>query len=466
MRAMWIDTHCHLDAPSSMPTATRSSTARARGRRRPDRAAGGGGGELRGRARRWRTRHGAGLRARHPPAVRRPRRRRRPGPPAPTRCARQRDDPRLVAVGEIGLDHFVPGLDRARQERFYAAQLGWRASRPAGDPARAPLGRRAAQAPARASPVRGGIAHAFNGSAQQAQAFVGAGLQARLRRRDDLRARAADPRASRATLPLEAHRAGDRRAGHPAAVALPHAPTSAPAGATTRNEPAELPRIAAVLAELRGLRRWRRWPRPPRANALRRAAAPGRLRRMTRRHAPGDRPATAAAGRRARRPAARDRAPHPAGRAGQLSGRRRRSRRSSTTATRATSSGRSCRRIWGVDLRGAAATAGGWPTLRARGLGHVGRLRRLPARGQPGQRDRGGRAQRPGQPAPARAAAAARWPTTAASRRARCAITRALGVAVLRLPSTSPANASWSFERKLAAWRARLRRARPRMSGA
>lgn len=32
-------------------------------------------------------------------------------------------------------------------------------------------------------------------------------------------------------------------------------------------------------------------------------------------------------------------------------------------------------------------------------------------------------------------------------------LTRALGVPVLRLPSTSPANASWSFERKLAAWR-------------
>ena len=33
-------------------------------------------------------------------------------------------------------------------------------------------------------------------------------------------------------------------------------------------------------------------------------------------------------------------------------------------------------------------------------------------------------------------------------------ITRGLGLAVSRLPSTSPANASWSFERKLAAWRA------------
>ena len=32
-------------------------------------------------------------------------------------------------------------------------------------------------------------------------------------------------------------------------------------------------------------------------------------------------------------------------------------------------------------------------------------------------------------------------------------LTRALGVPVWRLPSTSPANASWSFERKRAAWR-------------
>ncbi len=31
--------------------------------------------------------------------------------------------------------------------------------------------------------------------------------------------------------------------------------------------------------------------------------------------------------------------------------------------------------------------------------------------------------------------------------------TQALGLPVYRLPSTSPANASWSFDRKLAAWR-------------
>ena len=38
-------------------------------------------------------------------------------------------------------------------------------------------------------------------------------------------------------------------------------------------------------------------------------------------------------------------------------------------------------------------------------------------------------------------------------------VTRTLGPPVLRLPSTSPANASWRFERKLAAWREAFARA-------
>ena len=52
--------------------------------------------------------------------------------------------------------------------------------------------------------------------------------------------------------------------------------------------------------------------------------------------------------------------------------------------------------------------------------------------------------------APRLAAVAHNGAESARARRA----TEALGVAVVRLPSTSPANAAWSFERKLAAWRA------------
>ena len=43
---------------------------------------------------------------------------------------------------------------------------------------------------------------------------------------------------------------------------------------------------------------------------------------------------------------------------------------------------------------------------------------------------------------------------------ARCMrITRALGAPVLQLPSTSPANASWSFERKRSAWQSAFEQA-------
>jgi TatD DNase family protein len=80
-----------------------------------------------------------------------------------------------VAVGEIGLDHFVPGLDRAPAALLHRAAEAGARRRAAGDPARAPLGRRAAGRAA-AVPVAGGIAHAFNGSAVQAGQFVDRGF--------------------------------------------------------------------------------------------------------------------------------------------------------------------------------------------------------------------------------------------------------------------------------------------------
>jgi TatD DNase family protein len=162
-----------------------------------------------------------------------------------------RDDPRLVAVGEIGLDHFVPGLDRALQERFYMAQL--KLARDAGLPVLLHVRRSAdgLMKGLRRVPVAGGIAHAFNGSLVQAQQFVerdfrlGFGGAMTFERALQIRALAAALPAHAPVLETDApdippqwlYRSAAQRA----------------AGATHRNEPAELPRIAQTLAELRGL---------------------------------------------------------------------------------------------------------------------------------------------------------------------------------------------------------------------
>ena len=93
------------------------------------------------------------------------------------------DDLRLVAVGEIGLDFFVPALCepamRERQWAFYMAQL--KLARKHGLPVILHV-RRSADLllkGLRQVAVPGGIAHAFNGSAQQAQAFIEAYIEVR-----------------------------------------------------------------------------------------------------------------------------------------------------------------------------------------------------------------------------------------------------------------------------------------------
>ncbi len=81
-------------------------------------------------------------------------------------------DPKLVAVGEIGLDYFVPNQDIAKQQRFFTFQLklAARYDLPVIMHVRRSVDHIAKYL--RLHPVRGGIAHAFNGSAQQAQSLI------------------------------------------------------------------------------------------------------------------------------------------------------------------------------------------------------------------------------------------------------------------------------------------------------
>jgi TatD DNase family protein len=162
-----------------------------------------------------------------------------------------RADPRLVAVGEIGLDHFVPGLDRARQERFYVAQL--RLARQHGLPVILHV-RRSADAllaGLRRVWVPGGIAHAFNGSAQQAGRFVQLGFRLGFGGALTFE-RALRIRTLAATLPEEAPVLETDAPDIPPQWLYRRAERRAAGEAQPANEPAQLPRIAHTLAALRG----------------------------------------------------------------------------------------------------------------------------------------------------------------------------------------------------------------------
>jgi TatD DNase family protein len=162
-----------------------------------------------------------------------------------------RGDPRLVAVGEIGLDFFSGAPGRERQEQLFVEQL--KLARKHALPVILHV-RQSADAllkHLRRERVTG-IAHAFNGSRQQADEFVklgfrlGFGGTVTFERAQQIRRLAAELPLQALVLETDApdippqwlYRTAAQRAG------------GEPQG---RNEPAELPRIAQVLADVRAM---------------------------------------------------------------------------------------------------------------------------------------------------------------------------------------------------------------------
>lgn len=147
-----------------------------------------------------------------------------------------------VAIGEIGLDFFVKGLDRERQQWLFERQLAIAGEfslpvllhvRKAHEPVLATL--------KKVKFAHGGIAHAFNGSLVQAQHYIdlgfklGFGGMLTYERSTRIRALARE-------LPLEA------------IVLETDAPDMSPvAHHGARNSPEYLPEVLQALAELRGI---------------------------------------------------------------------------------------------------------------------------------------------------------------------------------------------------------------------
>lgn len=146
-----------------------------------------------------------------------------------------------VAIGEIGLDFFVPQYDAETQARYFSEQL--KIARDFDLPVLLHIRRAQDQILKYLRRIGscGGIAHAFNGSRQQADEFIRLGF------RLGFGGAMTYPRATRlrelaATLPLES------------IVLETDAPDMPPAWiGKARNSPEHLPQIAHTLAELRGI---------------------------------------------------------------------------------------------------------------------------------------------------------------------------------------------------------------------
>jgi TatD DNase family protein len=147
-----------------------------------------------------------------------------------------------VAVGEIGLDFFIKHYDQTRQEHFFVEQL--KLAREFDLPVLLHI-RRAQDTilkHLRQIKVRGGIAHAFNGSRQQADEFIKLGFKLGFGGAMTY-SRATKLRELATTLPLDC-------------IVLETDAPDIPPDFLERglpNEPKYLPRIAQTLAELRGM---------------------------------------------------------------------------------------------------------------------------------------------------------------------------------------------------------------------
>lgn len=167
-----------------------------------------------------------------------------------------RTDPLLVAVGEIGLDGFVSDINSPeawdKQQQLYRAQL--RLARQHQLPVILHV-RRSADAllkGLRDIGVNGGIAHAFNGSVQQAHAFIELGFKLGFGGALTFD-RALQLRRLASTLPMSAIVLETDAPDIPPHWLYTPAEQRAQGVPQGRNTPAELPRIAQVLADVRGL---------------------------------------------------------------------------------------------------------------------------------------------------------------------------------------------------------------------
>lgn len=168
-------------------------------------------------------------------------------------------DERLVAVGEIGLDYFVPALTqspmRERQEFFYREQL--KLARKHGLPVILHVRRSADKLLKHLRDLQpeggwSGIAHAFNGSSQQAMEFIKLGFKLGFGGAVTYEP-ALQLRRLAAELPLEALVMETDSPDIPPQWLYTRAAQRAQGEAQGRNEPCQLPRIAQQLAELRGM---------------------------------------------------------------------------------------------------------------------------------------------------------------------------------------------------------------------